>query len=293
MDLFVKKQTFWKELATDLGYDLVGTAIYALGLHVFVIPANFAPGGVSGLAAMLNYLFHFPVGTGILLLNLPLLLAAFKFLGKCFTFKTLKTILIITLMTDVIVTPLPYYKGNPLLAALFGGLLMGVGLALVFMRGSTTGGSDIAGRLLQLAMPQLPIGRAMMVMDFMVVCISILVYGNLEAGLYALISIFTCNYTLDTVLYGMDKGKLTWVFSMKNDEIAQDILQHMGRGATFLKSHGAFSRAEREVLVCAVRRNEYHKLKKIVMTRDPAAFMICTDATEVLGEGFRPIDKQN
>lgn len=278
-------------LLVDIAYDIVGSAVYAIGMHCFIAASNIAPGGASGIAIMINYLTGLPIGILTLLINVPLLLLALKFLGRAFTLKTLRTVVINTVILDFAVTPLVgQYHGDPLLGALFGGVLLGAGLAIIFLRDSTTGGTDIAGRLLRLKYPHIQMGRAMLIFDGMVLLASVAVFGTLEAGLYAMITIFATSQVIDGILYGVDKGSMALIVSDKSREIAAQVLSHMDRGATLLKGVGAYSGAEKEVMVCAVRKSQFHRLKSIVYESDPSAFVIVTEANEIIGEGFKKIN---
>lgn len=275
-----------RELAIDLFYDLVGCGIYAVGIHSFTVPNHIAPGGLSGIATIVNYFTGFPIGTFVLILNLPILLLALKFLGGRFTMVTMKTVLVSTFMLDVVMAPVPTYVGNPLLAAIFGGLCIGIGLGVVFRRGSTTGGTDIIMRLLRLKFPHMSMGNLMMILDLMVIALSVVAFGNLEVGLYGIITIYCCSTAIDRVLSAGDKGKTVMVFSGKNSEIAAVIMQEINRGVTYLKGRGAYSGNEQDIIFCAVRSHEYVKLQRIIYSVDPSAFVVVSDSEKVYGEGF-------
>ncbi len=221
--------------------------------------------------------------------NIPLILLAWKFLGRRFTLRTLVTVLIQSVLMDVITLWIPVYTGERIMAALFGGVASGVGLALVFMRGSTTGGTDIVSRLLQLRYRHLSIGRLLFSVDVVVLLLSVAVFRNIEAGLYGMIAIFASGKVLDNILYGLDTGKVLLVVSGKNQEIAARIMETLKRGVTFLHGSGAWSGAERQVLLCAVRAQQCYRVEEIVRGVDKEAFVIVLEATEIAGEGFRPI----
>ena len=271
---------------TDIVYDILGCGIFAAGVQCFSAPNRIAPGGVSGLATLINYATGLPVSLFMLLLNAPLLVAAWRFLGRRFTIRTMKSVLIMSLMLQLALR-LPIYEGERMLAALYAGVLEGVGLALVFMRGSTTGGSDIASRLLQLKFPNMPVGRLILIIDAVVFVGAAVVYQSIESALYAMIAIYTCAGILDNLLYGMDAGKVLMIMSLQNDEIARQINQHRQRGCTLLHGTGSYTGSERSVLMCAVRRNQYFETKRLVYAIDPNAFMLALEASEVLGKGFR------
>ncbi|MDL2233633.1 YitT family protein [Ruminococcaceae bacterium OttesenSCG-928-L11] len=275
------------ELTLDVLYDIVGTSIFAVGISCFSSPNNIAPGGVSGMAILVEYLIGLPVSMVSLFFNIPLLLLAWRFLGRRFTLRTLRTVAIMTgtmWLSEQFLVP---YHGEMILASLFGGVLEGLGLAIVFLRGSTTGGTDVASRLIQLKFPHISIGRLMLAVDGSVLLLSALVYRNVENALYGLITIFTMTRLLDSVLYGMDTGKVLLVMSEHHDAIVAAIWEKLDRGCTLLHAQGAYTKQDRPVLLCAVRKNQYHALKQLVYAIDPGAFVLSLEAGEVIGEGFK------
>lgn len=282
------KQKKIKDLFLDVCGDIIGSFIFGIGIISFIGPANIAPGGVSSIALMINYFIPVPIGLTSFLINVPLLILSFLYLGKRFTFKTIRTLAINTVVIDLIVTPLiPIYSGDRLLGSLYGGVLVGAGLALIFLRGSTTGGTDIVSFLLQKFVPSFSIGRAMMIIDGSVIAASMLVYRDIESGLFGIISLFTMTQVLDGIIYGVDKGCLVTVISPKNRQIAERIISEMDRGATFLKGEGGYSHEEKDVLLCAVRQVQFTRLKSIIYQEDRDAFIIVSDVGQILGEGFK------
>ncbi|MEG2537215.1 MAG: YitT family protein [Hydrogenoanaerobacterium sp.] len=279
-----------KVLFIDILFDIGGSILYSVGVSMFTAPNHIAPGGVTGIATLINYLFSAPIGTVTFLINIPLLFLSYKFLGKSMTLKTIKSVAIMSVCLNASAVLLPPYISNPLLAALFGGVGIGAGLAIIFMRGATTGGTDIAARLLQRKFPFLPIGRAMMLVDCTVLITSSFVYGQLESALYGMIALFTCSRVLDSVLYGIDVGRMVFIISEKNEEISKVIINDLDRGATLLSGRGAYSGSEKTVVLSAVRKNQFHLLKTLVYNIDPSAFIIVAEAGEILGEGFKAID---
>ena len=203
-----------KGFCTDLAYDLVGSVLYAAGIVCFVNPANMAPGGMSGVAILLNYLWGLPIGTMTIVLNIPLLILSYLFLGKSLTLKTVKSLVISSLMVDLVMAKYaPVYVGDRMIGGVFGGVLMGAGLAIIFLRGSTTGGTDIISFLVKKWYPHVPIGRMIMVVDCIIIGVSVLVFGNLESALYGLISLYCCSMVIDSIIYGLDKGSMVMVVS--------------------------------------------------------------------------------
>lgn len=287
-----KSTASWRKLAVDIVYDIASALFFAVGLSCFSAPNQIAPGGASGVAVLVRHLVGLPLGTVTLLINIPLLLLAWRFLGRSFTLKTLKTVAIQTVMLNYVAPYFPIYQGEHIIAGLFGGVFIGVALALVFMRGSTTGGGDIVSRLTQLRFRHVPIGKMMLAFDMLVLVASMLVFRNIEAGLYGLISIYATSRVVDGMLYGLDNGKVLLVISPQQKEIANQILEKLGRGVTFLEGQGAYSGQQRQVLMCAVRSPEYHSVEEIIRGLDPDAFVLTLEAGEIQGEGFRPITQE-
>lgn len=287
-----RRRLDFKKLTVDLVFDIVSGLAFAVGLSVFSAPNQIAPGGVSGIAVLIQHLFGLQLGTVMMALNIPLLLLAWRFLGRAFTLKTLKTLAIHTLILNYVAPLFPLYEGDHIMAGLFGGVFIGGSLAMVFMRASTTGGGDIISRLMQLKFHHISIGKMMFFFDLVVLVASAMVYQNIEAGLYGLISIYTTAKVVDGILYGLDTGKVLLVISPKQQEIAQAIMDTLNRGVTFLDGVGAYSGQQKQVLMCAVRAPEYHSVEEIIRSLDPDAFVLTLEAGEIQGEGFRALTQQ-
>lgn len=279
----------------DVLFLLAGSLIYAVSVDVFTAPNKIAPGGVTGVSIMLNYLFHSPIGMISLLLNIPIFIWAIVEIGYKLVGKTILATVFLSFSIDIIAMVIPKYQGDHMLAAIFGGILEGVGLSLVFMRGGTTGGTDMIARLLGRHFPHVSMGRLMLLVDTVVIISSAIVYHSIESALYAVIAIFVSTTIIDAILYGTDigTGKILYIMSESNNAIAKDILTDMERGVTVLKSRGGYSGREGEVLLCAVRRDEVFKVKEIVNTIDKNAFIIVGDAGEITGEGFRQVKPED
>lgn len=276
-----------KNISLDIGADIVGSLIFAIGLICFVEPANIAPGGASAVALMINYLCGLPIGALNMAMNIPLLILAYIYLGRGFTVKTLKSLVINTIMIDWVVVPFfPVYGGDRLLGSVYGGVLIGIGLAMIFLRGSTTGGTDIVSYLIQKKFPHLSIGRAMLIIDGVIIGASILVFDNIEAGLFGAISLFCTTKLVDSIIYGVDRGSMVTVVSKKSRDIGEKIMEELGRGVTYLKGEGGYRKESCDILLCAVRRQQFAKLKAIVYEADADAFVVVTEAGQILGEGF-------
>ena len=280
-----------KELWLDFLYDIAGGFLQAVALHCFIDSIDIAPGGATGLAILLNRFTSLPIGILTFAVNVPLLIAAWIYLGKGRTIKTLKTVAVLTVILDFIITPyVPVYTGDKMVSCIFGGVLMGASLAMVFMRGSTTGGGDIAAKLLQKYRPHMQKGTAVMLTDMVIIGASMVVFGNIESGLYGLINMVVSTYVIDIMLYGMNKSTMVTVMSPKVQEIGDQLMEHLGRGCTFFKSRGGYAKVEGETLICVVDRKQFYKAKKIIYGIDEDAFVIVSEAKEVYGEGFLDSD---
>ena len=288
----MKKQHRVLNVFLDVLAVLAGTFIFAAGLYFFIEPANIAPGGVSGIALLINYLTTAPVGIVSAAINIPLILLGYRFVGKDFIWKTLLSIGSFTVFYDYVLSMFPVYQGEKLLSCIFGGVFVGLGLGVVFFRSGSTGGTDIIVKMLNRKFPHLPLGRLSFAIDMVIIAVSIFVFRSLEAGLYAVITIFVCSQVMDVVIYGGDRGKLVYIISGKAKEISDAVMKALDRGTTFLKGEGGFTGEEKRILLCALRRNEYHAVQKIVLELDPEAFMIVADSSEVRGEGFKALDER-
>ena len=293
----MKKMEFTRKQAWELLWDgvafLAGSFLFAVAVNVFTAPNNIAPGGLTGLATMINYLFGAPIGTTILVFNVPLFIWGVLQINFRFILKTLAATVISSVTIDLTAGLFPPYQGDLMLAALFSGVLSGAGLGLIFMRGGTTGGTDLVANLIGRNFQHLSLGKLVLLVDLVVVLISAFVYRNYESPLYAIINIFVSSKLIDAVLYGADTGtgKMMFIISPKNKEIAQRIMTEISRGVTELRSRGAYRGEEGEVLLCAVRRSEVYKTQDIIRSVDPDAFVIVGDAGQISGEGFKQSHK--
>lgn len=283
-----------KGIFTDIVFFVVGCMFYAVSVSCFTAPNNIAPGGVTGIATVLNHLFGTHIGMMIIILNTPLIIAGFIILGWRFVMRSLVCLLTSSVMIDSIAIFFPFlvYTSNPLLAAIFGGVIGGVGLSLIYLRGGSTGGTDVAAKILNKYKPHLKLGTAIMIFDLSVVAAATFVYRDIELALLAVVTIFLVSQVIDKVMDGLDMGKLMFVVTKNTKEVGTAIMTKMDRGATVLKGEGAFSGEERNIIMCAVRRNEAFRLKQIVYDIDPNAFIMVGDASQIFGEGFRPIKEE-
>lgn len=281
-----------KRWALDTLIIIFGAGIYALGVHCFTAPNNIAPGGVTGIATIISYVTGARLGTLISVINIPLLIAGFILLNRKTMIKTLIGVASLSLMTDYVLKDIPVYiadNGGGILASIFGGLLMGAGLGIVYAREGTTGGTDIINKIINRFKPEIKLGQISFLINAGVALSGYFVYKNLDVVLYAIVSVFVQSKVIDMLVYGGLEGKFLMIFSEKPQEIAERLLKQK-RGVTLLKGEGAYSGEERQVVCIAVHKNEYVKVKRIVKETDPNAFVIITGASEVLGKGFQKLD---
>lgn len=273
---------------------LLGSFLFACSVNIFTAPNQIAPGGLTGAAVLLHYLGGPPIGIGAILLNIPLFLWGFRELGWQTILKSGFGMLSTSVFIDLTAPVLPVYQGDLMLASIFAGVLSGGGLSLIFLRGGTTGGTDLAANLLSRHFRHLSLGRLLTVIDFFIVAISAFVFQNLESPMYAVIVIVVTAKVIDTVLFGADSGvgKVAFIFSSDSQRIEHDILTSLDRGVTALQARGSYSKRKTDVLLCAIRRQELHRLNQIIHAADPDAFVIVADAGEITGEGFRAPDKK-
>lgn len=275
------------------GIITLGAVIYALAFDWFVAPNQIAMGGVTGLAQIVNALVPvLPVGVLSILVNVPLFLAGWRLLGGRLLVSSLYAMAVSSLAIDVIAWMHTFPPMDPILATLYGGAGMGVGLGLVFSQGATTGGTDIIGKLLKLKFPWLPIGKLVMIPDMVVVILAAVVFGTVNAALYGLIQMYLLSKVMDMILYGWDTSRVAYIITDRWEETVQGLLD-MNRGVTLLQGKGAYTGAEKQVLLVAFRQREIVPIKRMLREIDPKAFFIVCDAHEILGEGFGDYQKED
>ncbi len=283
-----------KTLLVDVIFDIIGCALYGAGMYNFAVASNFAPGGVSGVAIIVNKLTGglIPIGLGTVLINIPIVLICFKALGLRFFFRSAKTILFSAIIIDYIMPLLPLYKGEPILAAIFGGILAGAGLACIYMRDSSTGGSDFVIMAIRRKNPQLSLGLISLAVDGVVILFGGIVYGTIDAALYGLIMTITYSVLIDKIMYGNDSRKLMTIISTSGQAISDRINSEIERGVTIINGKGAYTGADKNVLLCACSNSEVFKIKRIAHELDAKAFVMVSSIDAAYGEGFKRHDSQ-
>ena len=279
-------KTKLKTLAADALFITLGGTCFAVSVVMFSAPNRIAPGGATGLATLIQYLWGLPIGVMTLVINIPLLLAGAKRLGRSFLLHTLAGLGISAVLTDLLDPIIPAYEGDRLLVCLFGGALCGLGLGLILSRGGTTGGSEILARLLELQFPHISIGRLLLIVDAVVIALSGVVYRQIDSVLYAVLFAFVNSLVTDRLVYGGRRGKIAMILTDRQEEITAGIMQTLERGATLLQASGGYTGKPRQMILCAIRREEAFALRRLVFSTDPNAFFMMLSTDEVRGFGF-------
>ncbi len=276
-----------REILMAYAQILIGSVIGAAAYPTFLIPNNIAPGGLTGVATILNYLAGWPVGITALVLNIPLFLIGYRTMGKVFAFRSLVATALFTILIDIL--PLKPVSEDPLLGTLFGGVVLGIGLGLILRGGATTGGSDMVARMVHRRFSFITVGMFLFALDFLVVLAAAIFIGGTQA-LYAMIDIYVCGRVIDAVMVGFGGNKACFVMTDAWQKITGRVLNEIERGCTLLEAKGAYSGTSRPVVMCVMSRQEMTTLKRIVQEEDEKAFMFITEAHEALGEGFSRLD---
>ena len=287
-EIRIEQKKTWKRRVLDYLMITVASFIYAVAVSLFLDPNSLAPGGVTGIAIILNRLSGLETGTWVLLINIPIIILGMWKFGLHFILSTLYC----TAATSFFINLLAAFgvaTEDRFLAALVGGALMAVGIGLVFKAGATTGGTDIIVKLLRLRFPHLKTGSLFLITDAIIVTVSAFVFKDLDVALYAGVVVFVNSTLLDVVLYGRDGAKLIFIISDAHASITKRLLEELDIGVTYISGTGAYSGREKSVIMCVMKKQISAQAEVIVREEDPAAFMIVTSATEIFGEGYKSI----
>ena len=267
---------------------ILGSLIYALGFNWCYAPNAIGFGGVTGMAQIIHALLPWaPIGTVAIVLNIPLFLLGWRFLGGRVLLSSLFAMAFGSIAIDLLNLVYLFPPMDPILACIFGGLLVGCSLGIILQQNATTGGTDLIARLLKLPFPWLPVSKLLLIIDLVVIALSAVVFKSLSSALYGIVSLYVNTLTIDMVLYGADRAKVAYIISSFPDRIADTILHDIDRGVTILHGQGAWSGEEKQVLMVAFKQRQIVALKRKVREIDPAAFLIVCEAHEVQGTGFR------
>ena len=244
--------------------------VIAVGIYNFALYANFPVAGFSGMAIILYHLLGIPVGAGTIILNVPVAVFCYKFLGRTFFLKSVKTMIISSFLMDYVSPLLPVYDGDRLLAALCMGVLTGIGYALIFMRGSSTGGQDFISMAIKKVKPHMTLGVITFVLDMLTILLgSVLVFKDVDGFIYGLIVTYLMATVMDRIMYGIDEGKMTLIVTGKGKEMAEQIDQYSGRGSTIIRGTGSYTGQEKDIVMCASNNKEMYTIKRLARQVDP------------------------
>ncbi len=274
------------QVLCDILVCIIGSALVGTALSVFTIPNEIAPGGISGLSTALAYMLGVRVSVLSLVLNIPIMLAAYRLLGKRSFFYTLLSTALLSGFIEL-ASFLPVYTGNILIAAVYGGVLTGIGIGILFLRNITTGGTDLIALMLHKAFPNVPNGTILAVIDGIVVLIAVLVFQKIEVALTSVLTIYFSSKVIDLIAQGVDYAKVIYIVTDKGKELSAVLNSSTDRGNTVIKAFGGYTGAEKQLVITVTRRNVLAQTLRLIHATDPAAFTFVTDSTEVHGEGFK------
>lgn len=274
----------------EIVVEVFACILIAIGIYSFAKHANLAPGGVVGLALIVNHLLPFiPIGFASILINIPLIAISWKILGRPFLFRTFRTICISAFFMDIVLPRFPYFQGDPILAGAFSGVFTGIGLGLLFSAGTCSGGSDLILMCMRKLKPHMSFGQISLVVDGIIILTGGLVRGDMNAALYGCVYAFFVSNMLDKVMSGRVSGKLVLVISEHAGPISHGIDTEIVRGATILNGRGSYTKRHKEIILCAMSKRQLPHLRRLVRSNDPGALVIVLDFNEVYGTGFQDI----
>ncbi len=280
-----------RNLIKEILMDCIGSFLYAVGIYYFAKNADFAPGGISGAAIIINHFFEsLPIGTISLVLNIPIIIGSFRYLGGGYLLRTARTLLISAFFMDVVAPQIGMYEGMPLMAAIYAGAFAGAGLAIIYNNQTCTGGTDLIIMSARKVKPHLSIGQITIIIDGMIIFAGWLVFGNIDAVLFGFLFTAVETMVIDRLMFGFTAGKLAMIISDHNIEIARRIGEQLDRSSTRLLAKGSYTGVDKEALICACSRAQQVEINHIVREIDPDAFVIVLDYSEVRGYGFQPFD---
>ena len=276
-----------RSIVLDICLILLGGFSFAVGFALFLEPYQINGGGVAGLAMVFCTLTQISsTGVVTMVVNVPLFLAGYKRLGKRFFFGSLLGTVSSSVLLDVPLAYVPHVQTEPLLAALFGGILVGFGCGLMLSRNGSSGGVDIMVRLLKQKFRNMSAGKLMLSIDLVIIAITGIAFQDLNKALYSMVALYVSSIVLDGVVYGFDYSKVAIIISDDYEQVAEALTTRLSRGVTFLQGQGAYTGSEKRVILCAIKRQQMAELKEIVTQIDPDAFIILQEAHQILGDGF-------
>ena len=272
----------------DIMADIAGGLLIGFGTYNFTVALEFPMVGISGIALIFYHLFNIPIGISSMVLNLPIALICYKFLGRHFFFNSIRTIIITSVIIDTVSPMFPLFTGDRMLAAICAGVLSGFGYGLIYMRNSSTGGTDFVIMSIKKVKPHLTIGKISFALEALIIIAGTLaVSRQIENLIYGMIISFIMSTVMDKVMYGLSAGKMTLVVTRKSEEVARRINEETDRGCTFIKAQGSYSEEEMDDVMCACSNKQMFAIRAAVKEVDPDAFIIIMESNEVVGEGFK------
>ena len=273
----------------DVLVDIIGSLCISIGIYNFAATSGFPVTGVSGIALVFHYYWNLPIGLITMSLNIPIILICAQILGFKFVLRSLKTMLISMFCMDVLAPLLPVYQGELILSCICMGIFSGTGYALIYMRGSSTGGSDFVTMAIRSKKPHLSLGKIILTLDCSVLLVcGFLMGGNVDKIIYGLIASYIVSVVVDKVMYGLDAGKVSLIVTDHGKEITDKIYELTRRGATLLRGSGSYSQDDKQVVMCACSYKQMHVVQRAVKEVDEKAFMVIMEANQVRGHGFKP-----
>ena len=268
---------------------IIGSVIFGVGIQCFFYPAALLSGGVTGISMIINYLTGWPVGMMMLAINLPLFIISLRNYGWRFLTGSILGTVVCSVSIDLLALTDFSLTSEPLLAAIYGGVITGLGLGIVYTTGSTTGGTDVVAKLMKTRFPYVNFGTLVLMLDAVIISVYALTFGQYDRAMYTVVGVYLSAKVIDLVLYGSSPSKLCYIISEHSEEIKQDIVKTLERGVTVISGKGAYSGQDKQILLCVVKRQQIVEIKGIVKNIDTSAFVIVTDTRDVFGEGFGDI----
>lgn len=277
----------WKEWSIDIFVDLMGGTLIAIGIYNFAVNAKFPMTGFSGIALIFYHLFGLPIGVMTIVLNIPVAIVCYRLLGKSFMLRSLKTMILSSIIIDVVAPLFPVYTGDRMLAAICTGVFSGLGYAMIYLRNSSTGGTDFIMMSIKAKHPHLSLGKIAFAQEVVIILLGGLIFKGIDGIIYAMIVNFLLALVIDKVMYGIDSGKMALIVTNKGQKVADKIDEFTQRGATILRGSGSFTQEEKQVVMCACNNKQMNYVRKAVKEVDKQAFIVIMESNEVLGEGFK------
>ena len=281
-----KKIVILRKYLIDGVYILVGCIIMAIGTALFLLPNQLSSGGFSGISTIIYYFLHFPLGTTMLVLNIPFLVWALFKLGKEIVIKSIAGTVLLAVFIDLF-EKVPKLTDDRFLACIYGGICIGIGMALVLKASASTGGTDLISYIVRAYRPHIRTSNIIVILDIIIISLNVLFFKEIEIGLYSAIAIYIVGKMIDIVFEGVNFTKMMFIISNKYKEISMEVGEKLQRGSTAIYAKGMYTKEKRMMLMCVGSRNEVAKIREIAVKIDPKAFIVIANAREAWGKGFK------